>query len=471
MIIKSFANTNVGMVRTENQDAFGCSPENNLFFVCDGMGGGVAGDFASKYAVDMILKSYNLIKKEDIYSICGKNFSGFNEKIVKPIACIKLANRALHNLTLKYPKLSGMGTTCTAVWFEKQTNLLHIYNVGDSRVYRIRNGVIKLLTEDHSKIQELLNSGKMTQADVKMAEIQSMITRALGTAPTVRVDYKAEIVRQGDIYVLCSDGLNGELSDFTISDIVNLNKPNVNSIAKELIMAANNAGGKDNTTVIALYAQEEEQESAVTPDTFQKEIIISESENARQLSLEDDLIKKFSKNVKVPIPKLARKKNILKNPLVIALMLVLFCIGSILLYATLSQKEEKNIEDLTGNISGMRIYVKTLEKSKIDELALAQDRVTKMQIVQDCINNSEDYTVPMSNVEVMIENNNQNLYMGLSSNTPLEVRLPKGKYVVTLTYPDYKVLNDKFELKESITVNLESSGSLTETLFIMLPEN
>ena len=471
MIIKSFANTNVGMVRTENQDAFGYSPENNLFFVCDGMGGGVACDFASKYAVDMILKSYNLIKKEDIYSICGKNFSGFNEKIVKPIACIKLANRALHNLTLKYPKLSGMGTTCTAVWFEKQTNLLHIYNVGDSRVYRIRNGVIKLLTEDHSKIQELLNSGKMTQADVKMAEIQSMITRALGTAPTVRVDYKAEIVRQGDIYVLCSDGLNGELSDFTISDIVNLNKPNVNSIAKELIMAANNAGGKDNTTVIALYAQEEEQESAVTPDTFQKEIIISESENARQLSLEDDLIKKFSKNVKVPIPKLARKKNILKNPLVIALMLVLFCIGSILLYATLSQKEEKNIEDLTGNISGMRIYVKTLEKSKIDELALAQDRVTKMQIVQDCINNSEDYTVPMSNVEVMIENNNQNLYMGLSSNTPLEVRLPKGKYVVTLTYPDYKVLNDKFELKESITVNLESSGSLTETLFIMLPEN
>lgn len=471
MIIKSFANTNVGMVRTENQDAFGYSPENNLFFVCDGMGGGVAGDFASKYAVDMILKSYNLIKKEDIYSICGKNFSGFNEKIVKPIACIKLANRALHNLTLKYPKLSGMGTTCTAVWFEKQTNLLHIYNVGDSRVYRIRNGVIKLLTEDHSKIQELLNSGKMTQADVKMAEIQSMITRALGTAPTLRVDYKAEIVRQGDIYVLCSDGLNGELSDFTISDIVNLNKPNVNSIAKELIMAANNAGGKDNTTVIALYAQEEEQESAVTPDTFQKEIIISESENARQLSLEDDLIKKFSKNVKVPIPKLARKKNILKNPLVIALMLVLFCIGSILLYATLSQKEEKNIEDLTGNISGMRIYVKTLEKSKIDELALAQDRVAKMQIVQDCINNSEDYTVPMSNVEVMIENNNQNLYMGLSSNTPLEVRLPKGKYVVTLTYPDYKVLNDKFELKESITVNLESSGSLTETLFIMLPEN
>ena len=472
MIIKSFANTNVGMIRTENQDAFGHSPENNLFFVCDGMGGGAAGDFASKYAVDMILKSYPLIKGKDIYDICGNNFFKFNENIVKPIACIKLANRALHNLTVKYPKLAGMGTTCTAVWFEKQTNLLHIYNVGDSRVYRIRNGVIKLLTEDHSKIQELLNSGKMTQADVKMAEIQSMITRALGTAATVRVDYKAEIVKQGDIYVLCSDGLNGELADFTIRDIVSLNKPNVNSIANELIMAANNAGGKDNTTVIALYAQDEIDDNVVVPNVFQNEIIISESENSNQLSLEDSLIKKISKKITIPVPKLAKKKNILKNPLVIAILLVLIFVGFISVYVSLSQqKEEKNIEDLTGNISGMKISVKTLEKSKLDELNFAPDRISKMQIVQDCINNPDDFMVSMSNVEVMIENNNQNLYMGLSSINPLEVKLPKGKYVVTLTYPDYKVLNDKFELKESITVNLESSGSLTEILFIMLPEN
>lgn len=473
MIIKSFANTNVGMIRTENQDAFGHSPENNLFFVCDGMGGGVAGDFASKYAVDMILKSYPSIKGKDVYDICGNNFSKFSENIIKPIACIKLANRALHNLTVKYPKLAGMGTTCTAVWFEKQTKLLHIYNVGDSRVYRIRNGVIKLLTEDHSKIQELLNSGKMTQADVKMAEIQSMITRALGTAPTVRVDYKAEIVRQGDIYVLCSDGLNGELADFTIRDIVSLNKPNVNSIANELITAANNAGGKDNTTVIALYAQEEiDDDSIVTPDVFQNEIIISESENSNQLSIEDSLIKKVSKKVTIPVPKLAKKKNLWKNPLVIAILLVLVCVGCLSVYVSLSQqKEEKNIEDLTGNISGMNISVRTLEKSKLDELNFAPDRISKMQIVQDCMRNLEECTVPLSNVEVMIENNNQNLYMGLSSINPLEVKLPKGKYVVTLTYPDYKVLNDKFELKESVNVILENSGSLTDTLFIMLPEN
>ena len=471
MMIQSFAITNVGMVRTENQDAFVSSPKDNLFFVCDGMGGGVSGDFASKYAADMILKSFNLIKKNDIYDICGKNFSKFNENVLKPIACIKIANRALYNLTIKYPKLSGMGTTCTGVWFEKETNLLHIYNVGDSRVYRIRNGVIKQLTEDHSKIQELLNSGKMTQADVKTAEIQSMITRALGTASTVRVDYKAEIVKHGDIYVLCSDGLNGELADFTISDIVNLNKPNVENVAKELITAANNAGGKDNTTVIALYAQNVAEESAVIPDVYQGDIIVSENEDSHKLSLEDSLVRSFSKKVTVPVPKLAKKKNLLKNPLVIALILVFVFVGVILLSLNLSQKEEKSIEDLTGNVSGMMISVRTLEKSKMDELLLAKDKIAKMQIIQDSIGNLNDFTVVMSNVEIMIENNNQNIYMGLSGDEPLEVKIPKGRYVVTLTYPNYKVLNDKFELKDSVTVNLETSGVLTNTVFIMLPEN
>ncbi len=471
MIIQGFAITNVGMVRTENQDAFVSSPKDNLFFVCDGMGGGVAGDFASRYAADIILKSFSLIKKKDSYNICGKNFSDFNENIIKPIACIKIANRALHNLTVKYPKLAGMGTTCTGVWFEKETNLLHIYNVGDSRVYRIRNGVIKQLTEDHSKIQELLNSGKMTEADVKTAEIQSMITRALGTAATVRVDYKAEIVKHGDIYVLCSDGLNGELADFTISDIVNLNKPNVESIAKELVTAANNAGGRDNTTVIALYAQNEAEESATVPNIYQEDIIISENEDSHQLSLEDSLIKKFSKKVTVPVPKLAKKKNLLKNPLVIALMLVLAVVGVVLLILNLPQKEEKSIEDLTGNVSGMMISVRTLEKSKLDALYLAEDKVTKMQIIQDSINNLNDSTVVMSNVEIMIENNNQNIYMGLSGDEPLEVKIPKGRYMVTLTYPNYKVLNDKFELKDSVPVTLETSGILTNMVFVMLPEN
>ena len=138
---------------------------------------------------------------------------------------------------------------------------------------------------------------------------------------------------------------------------------------------------------------------------------------------------------------------------------------------TLPSLEEKSIEDLTGNISGMIISVRTLEKSKLDALYLAEDKVTKMQIIQDSINNLNDSTVVMSNVEIMIENNNQNIYMGLSGDKPLEVKIPKGRYMVTLTYPNYKVLNDKFELKDSVPVTLETSGILTNMVFIMLPEN
>ncbi len=88
-----------------------------------------------------------------------------------------------------------------------------MYHVGDSRLYRLRNGELALLTKDHSKVNELLDEGKISEEDIKTAEIQSMITRALGTGPKVKIDYKAEEVLDGDVFVLCSDGLNGEISD------------------------------------------------------------------------------------------------------------------------------------------------------------------------------------------------------------------------------------------------------------------
>jgi protein phosphatase len=201
MIFLNCAKTDTGVLRTENQDSFGVCQDENFFFVCDGMGGGVAGDFASKYAVNVILSSFLKLSNEECFSIVGEDFALFNEKIIRPVASIKLANKALNNLTIRYPKLVGMGTTFTGVWFERETSLIHIYNVGDSRVYRVRNGSIKLLTEDHSKIKELIDNGKMTEEEAKTAEIQSMITRALGIMPTVKVDYKAEIVKPGDIYV------------------------------------------------------------------------------------------------------------------------------------------------------------------------------------------------------------------------------------------------------------------------------
>lgn len=474
MIISNSAKTNTGVVRTENQDCFGVKQEKDFFFVCDGMGGGVAGDFASKCATDVILSLYDKLTKQDCIDIIGYEFEKYSEDVIKPIALIKIANRHLNNLTKKYPKLVGMGTTCTGVWFDKNSNLVHIYNVGDSRVYRIRNGKIQLLTTDHSKIRELIDSGKMTQEDAKMAEIQSMITRALGINKKVKVDYKSEIVKNGDIYVLCTDGLNGELSDFMINDIVSLYKSDVESISDELIKAANNAGGRDNTTVISIMVKNEVY-STSNMDSLnlcQKDIIVSNDENSEQSSKEDLLIRNFDKTFSVPVPKLAKKKNLLKSPIFIAVILVLFLILGISLYTTLfnNKGEQKSIVELTGNVSGVSLEIKTLPREKINEIINTKDKVFRMQILQECFLNYDLDLISMPNVTISITLGDQNKFMGVSGYKPTDIKLPRGTYLLTLSYPDYKILDGNFNLKDSMEIYLESSEKLSSLSVIMVPE-
>ncbi|MCR4662477.1 MAG: protein phosphatase 2C domain-containing protein [Endomicrobiaceae bacterium] len=472
MMIFNSAKTNTGVVRTENQDCFGVKQESDFFFVCDGMGGGVAGDFASKCAVDVILSLYDKLTKQDCLDVIGQEFEKYDEAIIKPIALIKIANRQLNNLTKKYPKLTGMGTTCAGVWFDRTTNLVHIYNVGDSRVYRIRNGNIQLLTEDHSKIKELIDSGKMTQEDAKMAEIQSMITRALGIKETVKVDYKSEFIKNGDIYVLCTDGLNGELSDFTINDIVSLNKPDVETISNELIQSANNAGGRDNTTVISVCVQNDSFDVIDNDDiTCQKEILICDAEKSEQSSKEDSLIRNFEKTFTVPVPKLATKKNLLKSPIFIAIILVLFLILSVSLYTALfnTKGEQKSIVELTGNVSGISLDIRTLPKEKIEEIINTEDKVFRMQILQECLLDYASLT-PMPNVTISITLGDQNKFMGVSSYKPSEIKLPRGTYLLTLSYPDYKILDGNLNLKDSMEIYLESSENLSSLSVIMVPE-
>lgn len=473
MMIFNSAKTNVGRVRTENQDCFGVKQEQDFFFVCDGMGGGVAGDFASKCAVDVMLSLYDKLSKKDCLDVIGKEFEQYDEEIIKPIALIKIANRQLNNLTKKYPKLKGMGTTCTGVWFDRNNNLVHIYNVGDSRVYRIRNGRIQLLTTDHSKIKELIDSGKMTQEEAKMAEIQSMITRALGIKETVKVDYKSEIVRNGDIYVLCTDGLNGELSDYTINDIVNLYKPDVEFISDELIRSANNAGGRDNTTVISVCVQNDSFGSDAEPvyGVCQQDIIVYKDESPEQSSKEDSFIHSFEKSFSVPVPQLAKKKNLLKSPIFIAIILVISLILGVFLYTALfnSKEEQKSIVELTGNVSGVSLDIRTLPREKIEEIINTEDKVFRMQLIQDCLLQFEDLQ-PIPNVTIEITLGDQNKFMGVSSYKPTDIKLPRGTYLLTLSYPDYKILDGNLNLKDSMEIYLESSEKLASLSVIMVPE-
>ncbi|MDD3065524.1 MAG: protein phosphatase 2C domain-containing protein [Endomicrobiaceae bacterium] len=470
MILLSGYCTDKGLLRTENQDSYGISEETNLFFVCDGMGGGVAGDFASRYARDIILTAYKRLNDAEIIDVVD-NYKEFEIDISRAVAAVRLANRGLYNLQIKYPLLAGMGTTFTGVVFEKEKNLLHIYNVGDSRIYRIRNGNIKLLTADHSKIKELIDDGKMTEEESKTAEIQSMITRALGTAPTVKVDYKSEIVKSGDIYVLCSDGLNGELEDYTIRDIVLTHKPNAVSISNELVLAANNSGGRDNTTVITLYAQDEINLTSVKEVYPHEDIVTFESEISRETEKEDVLIQKLEKQTGVDIPKLAKKKNIFTSPFFLSIFLILFGVGIFFLYSHfINIEEKKSIVELTGSISGINIEIKTLADSKIQEIRKIHDRIFRMQVIQESLKD-KNFLIPMANVTIMLEKDGQNKFMGLSSAAPLEIKLPNAQYKMTLTYPEYKILDKDFKLKDFIFVNFENSSFLSNLTVIMIPKD
>lgn len=465
-----YGKTDTGVVRKENQDAFGVDSPSSFYVVCDGMGGGAAGDFASKCAVEVILKTFTSITPSDIESVVGNKFSSINTELLRPAAAIMLANRMLNNLTLKYPKLTGMGTTAVAAKFESETGLLHIYHTGDSRLYRVRGGFIELLTKDHSKVNELIDEGKMREYEVKTAELQSMITRALGTGSTVKVDYRAVIVKPGDHYIMCSDGLNGEIEDSVIKGIVDIHKGNLNAIANELIMAANNAGGRDNTTVIAMKAEDDGVGFSV-PEYYVQSVITVGDEDASQSSIEDKLLSKYGKSFEIEIPKAAKEVNIFANPLFVACLAVLLVLGGMLLYSKLNKKQEKEFHELTGTVSGIYLDIRTPSDERTNQILSTADKVSRLEILKETVNDKDSYTVALSNVQVLIEEKTgPNKFVGLSTVTPLEIKLPKGDYKMTLTYPEYKILTDSYYLASSIDISLELSGALGQKTVIMLPE-
>ena len=234
MKLKWGATTDVGMVRQQNEDAF--HAEENLYIVADGMGGHNAGEVASALAVATVRSGARLgIRTTD----------QFRE-------LVQQANTAIYTASLDDSTQSGMGTTLTAaaVVPGEEPRIL-IANVGDSRTYLFRSGVLSRLSVDHSYVQELVNEGIITPEEARVHPRRNIVTRAMGIDRSVQVDVFSHLVRTGDRLVLCSDGLVDEVVDSDIARVLT-EHTDPQETAEVLVMVANANGGRDNTTVIVL---------------------------------------------------------------------------------------------------------------------------------------------------------------------------------------------------------------------------
>ncbi len=288
MKIKMTAFTDVGLVRELNEDNFRLVPNKNLAIVCDGMGGHAAGEVASQLAVDTIAEVM-LHPELDLPDPSGfKAGKGFIEEGAQLVNAIRLANRRIFLESSRNSEVRGMGTTVVATLFGE--NLVVVCHVGDSRVYRFRNDNLEQLTVDHSWVNELINSKQLTEEESKNFVSKNVITRALGTREDVKVDIRQDRIVEGDLYLLCSDGLCGFVSDGDILKSLARKDASLDQIARELIERANAAGGEDNITVSLVKVTGVDQ-----PDEFEKELLqlTVESETDEELGLADETLEKL----------------------------------------------------------------------------------------------------------------------------------------------------------------------------------
>jgi PPM family protein phosphatase len=222
--------TDPGRRRRRNEDSYVIEPP--LFAIADGMGGAQAGEVASRLATVALKES-------------GTEASG-EERIFD---LIQEANRRIYDRSSTDPNTSGMGTTITVALVEDER--VAFGHVGDSRAYLIRDATMEQLTEDHSLVNELLKTGRLSREEAESHPQRSVITRALGTDPDVDVDTFTIAAQVGDLFLLCSDGLTDMVSEESILSVVERNRDDIDDALRALVRAANKAGGEDNITVVA----------------------------------------------------------------------------------------------------------------------------------------------------------------------------------------------------------------------------
>lgn len=235
--MNAYAKTDVGRKRSMNQDYFYCSKDavgsfQNLFIVADGMGGHKAGDHASRLCVEQIVASVEQTRHATPVTI-------FEEAVNK-------ANGVIYQESVEHMEYEGMGTTMVACTC--QGDMMYVANIGDSRLYLIRDRIAKI-TDDHSLVEELVKNGNLTESEARVHPQKNIITRALGTEEMVSADYFEVPVKSGDLILLCSDGLSNMLDDDDMEYILK-HSDTLEKAGDALISQANQNGGEDNITAV-----------------------------------------------------------------------------------------------------------------------------------------------------------------------------------------------------------------------------
>ncbi len=250
MIISSAGKSDIGLVRKANEDFIKIWDDKLLYIVCDGMGGHNAGEVASKTACELVAGLYgghfDRLLTDDRLKL-PRMLPQSTDVLTK---ATRIANHWIYHKASSNPELSGMGTTITAVAIEE--DILTALHVGDSRIYRYYDGELLPLTIDHSWAAELEHSEKITAEEASQLVNRNVITRALGVKESVDIDVAIRRVIDGDMYILMSDGLCGYVSDGDIRRVVTSASGDVEQVVELLVQLANDRGGSDNVSVVAL---------------------------------------------------------------------------------------------------------------------------------------------------------------------------------------------------------------------------
>jgi serine/threonine protein phosphatase PrpC len=255
MRVVGWGASDVGRKRTHNEDSLLCNNDLGLYAVADGMGGHLGGERASRMAVEILEREIDEVHKAGLLAPRAQETPAGGQQAVSALLrrAVVAADRHIYEAALANPELSGMGTTLTALLFAN--GYVHLGHVGDSRAYLYRDGRARQLTEDHSWIQEQVRAGLISAEEAKESRFRNIITRSVGFEPSVEPDLAGLAVQAGDCFILCSDGLSNYVTLEELAQV--LTGHFYRDVAKVFVDLANERGGDDNVTCLAIYAGNE----------------------------------------------------------------------------------------------------------------------------------------------------------------------------------------------------------------------